>query len=63
MDFKDKEGMTIILPIKESDYDIFVSDKVVGRSVIEDFYNLHPELFFPYRNVFRLEFEWKRPCF
>ena len=44
MDFKDKESMTIILSIRESDYNIFILDKVLGLSMIEGFYEHHPEL-------------------
>jgi len=42
---KVKESMTIILPIKESDYDIFEKDNAVARTVIRECYDTYPEIF------------------
>lgn len=45
METKDKENMTIILPIEEPDYDIFEKNSDNARSTIEKYYVLHPEIF------------------
>ncbi len=45
MALKDKQNRTIVLPISEAEYDIFLTNNTIAHEVIQSLYDQHPELF------------------
>ena len=45
MALKIKENRTIVLPIDEKNYDLFIKDIKIAHEVIKSMYDIHPEFF------------------